>query len=274
MDTFISLVKERALIIFCALTITLSYAAALLPLPADAIPVVMVFIPALMAILLAALTEGKSGVRTLLGKLTQWRISLKWVAIALSLAFLMRLMVSVVALLFGFLPAIKLRPLPPAQFAILAVVVFIFALPEELGWRGYAMPKLMENHSPLFVGILVGLLWGSLHLALHLPGLMFAGLPLLATLCQLVGLSVIITWLYMHTGGNVLLTSLFHAAQNFFVIINDGIPPIQLAWLMAGVYLAVAFIIVVAARPIFRQKPVEGILQASQAVLIDQPISQ
>jgi membrane protease YdiL (CAAX protease family) len=156
----------------------------------------------------------------------------------------------------------------------LALVVFIFAIPEELGWRGYALPKLMENHSPLFVGILVGLLWGSLHLALHLPGMMFAGLPLLATLCQLVGLSVIITWLYMHTGGNILLASLFHAAQNFFVIINDGIPPTQQAWLMAGVYLAVAFIVALAARPIFRQKPLAGILQASQAVLIDQPLAR
>lgn len=274
MNTFISLVKERALIIFCALTIALTYAATLLPLPAEAIPVVMVFIPALMSIFLTALTEGKSGVRALLGKLTRWRISLKWVAIAVLLGFAMRMLIGLIAVLLGYIPAIQLRIMPPAQFVILAVVVFIFAIPEELGWRGYAMPKLLENRSPLFVGILVGVLWGSLHLALHLPGLMYDDLPPLATLFQLIGLSVVIAWLYIHTNGNILLTSLFHAAQSFFVVLNDGIPPTQQAWLMAGAYLAMAVIVVVAARPSFRQKPVAGIFQASQTILTDQPLTQ
>jgi hypothetical protein len=47
----------------------------------------------------------------------------------------------------------------------------------------------------------------------------------------------------MQTGGNILLTSLFHAAQSFFVIVNEGIPPTQQVWLMAGVYLALALIV-------------------------------
>lgn len=107
------------------------------------------------------------------------------------------------------------------------------------------MPKLLEHRSPLAAGLIVGVLWGSLHLSLHLPGLMHAGLPLLPTLLQLIGLSVLITWLYTQTGGNVLLTSLFHAAQSFFVVLNEGLPPTPQVWLMAGVYLALAVIVII-----------------------------
>ena len=91
MNILISLMKQHALAIFCTLTIALSFAATLLPLRGEAVAVVMVFIPALMALALAALSDGKAGVRSLLGKLTRWRISLKWVVIALALALVVHL---------------------------------------------------------------------------------------------------------------------------------------------------------------------------------------
>jgi membrane protease YdiL (CAAX protease family) len=274
MKMLTSLINQHALAIFCALTIALTFAATLLPIPGEVIPVVMVFLPALMAISLTALSEGKAGVQSLLGKLAQWHISLKWLVTAVALAFVMRLMVSVIALLLGLIPAIQLRPLSPAQFAILAILVFIFALPEELGWRGYALPKLLERRSPLTASLIVGVFWGSLHLALHLPGLMFAGLPPLATLLQLIGFSVLITWLYTRTGGHVLLAGLFHVAQNFFVIVNEGIPPTPLVWLMAGVYLALALIVIIVARTSFARKPLATILQVVEGVRTSQPLVQ
>jgi membrane protease YdiL (CAAX protease family) len=172
------------------------------------------------------------------------------------------------------IPAIQLRPMSPAQFVVLALILFIFAIPEELGWRGYALPKLLEHRSPLVAGLIVGVLWGALHLALHLPGMIYAGFPLLPTLFQLIGLSVLITWLYTRTGGNVLLTSLFHAAQSFFVIVNEGIPPMQLVWLMAGVYLGLAIIIVIVAGSSFSRKSLSAILQVVQAARTDQPLAR
>ena len=96
--------------IFCVLTIALTFAATLLPLPRELAPVVMVFILAVTAILIIALSQGRSGVRSLLGKLTQWWISLKWVFIALALALLMCLTISIIALGLGLISAIQLRP--------------------------------------------------------------------------------------------------------------------------------------------------------------------
>jgi membrane protease YdiL (CAAX protease family) len=160
----------------------------------------------------------------------------------------------------------------PAQFFVLALILFIFAIPEELGWRGYALPKLLEHRSPLAAGLIVGVLWGSLHLALHLPGMIYAGLPLLPTLLQLIGLSMLITWLYVQSDGNILLTSLLHAAQSFFVVVNEGIPSTQLVWLMAGVYLGLAIIIVIVAGSSFSRKPLSAISQVVQAARTDPPL--
>jgi membrane protease YdiL (CAAX protease family) len=241
--------------IFSVSTIALTFAAAFLPVLHEAAPFVMVFIPAVTALLITAWSEGRTGVRSVLGKLVQWRIPLKWVVIGLALAFLMRLTISFIALGSGPISTIQLRPGGPASYVLLAVVFFVFAIPEELGWRGYALPKLLQRFSPLAASLIAGVLWGLLHLALHLPGMMSAGLPAVPTLLQLISLSVLITWLYIHTGGNILLTSLFHGAQSFFIIVNYGIPPVPLTWLMAGVYLAFALVIVIAARPILAMKP-------------------
>jgi uncharacterized protein len=255
----VSFIKRQALLLFCALTIALSFAATQLPLPGEAVPVVMVFIPALIALSLTAATDGRKGVRALLSKLGQWRVRPLWVVAALALGLVLRVIMSVIALLMGLIPAIQLRQWSPTQLAFFVVILFVFALPEELGWRGYALPKLLKAHSPLVAGLIVGVLWGSLHLALTLPGMINAGAPPLPTLLGLIGLSILATWLYIRTNGNLLLTSLFHAAQSFFVIVNDGISLGQQTWLMAGVYLVAAVVIAIAAGPSFAQRPVAPI---------------
>ncbi|HUE99850.1 MAG TPA: type II CAAX endopeptidase family protein [Anaerolineales bacterium] len=272
MKTLTSIIKQHALALFCGLTIALTFAATLLPLPGELVAVVMVFIPALLAISLTAVSEGREGIRALLGKLAQWRISLKWVAMALVLALVIRLTMSLIALGLGMISTIQLRPGGTAQYIILAIVFFVFAIPEELGWRGYALPKLLQRYSPLAAGLIIGVLWGSLHLALLLPGMMNEGASPLATLLGLVGGSVLFTWLYVNSDGSIVLTTLFHAAQSFFVIVNEGLTGTQQAWLMAGVYLAVALIVVLATGPRLTRRPVARISQTVQATGTSQPL--
>jgi membrane protease YdiL (CAAX protease family) len=269
MSQIASFVKRQGLLIFCVLTIALSFAATQLPIPGEVVPVVMVCIPALVALSLTALSDRWSGVRALLGKLAQWRVRPKWIAIALALGLVMRLAMSGVAVRLGLIPSVQLRPWTPAQLALFAVMLFIFAIPEELGWRGYALPKLLKTHSPLIGGLIIGVLWGSLHLALHLPGMIHAGLPLLPVVIEVTSLSVLGTWLYIRAGGNVLLTSVFHAAQSFFVIVNEGITQAQQLWLMAGVYAAMALVVVIAAGSSFARKPTTQGAAIGQAIAVD-----
>lgn len=274
MKTPTSIIKQHAFALFCGLTIALTFAATLLPLPGELAAVVMVFIPALLAISLTAVSEGRAGVGFLFSKLANWRISLKWVVIALALALVIRLAMSFIALGLGMISTIQFRPGGPAQYIILAVIFFVFAIPEELGWRGYALPKLLERYSPLAASLIVGVLWGSLHLALLLPGMMNEGAPPLPTILGLVGGSVLFTWLYVNSNGNIVLTTLFHAAQSFFVIVNEGLTVTQQAWLMAGVYLAVALIVVLATGSRLTRRPAARISQTVRATGADQPLAR
>jgi membrane protease YdiL (CAAX protease family) len=249
-------------VIFCTLTVLLSFATYLLPLPRDVLPFLIVLIPALMAVILTAIHGGKVDVYALLGQLGQWRLNAKWLAIALLLAFVMRLGISVVALMLGLISTIQVRPWQPAQFAILAVILVISALPEELGWRGYVLPKLLTTYSARTSSLMIGVVWGVLHLALQLPGMMNEGVPALATVIAIASGSVLFTWLYVNSDGNLLLATLFHAAQSFFVIINEGIAPAEQMWLMAGVYTVLALLVALLTGPHLSTKVAQSPVQA------------
>jgi uncharacterized protein len=167
---------------------------------------------------------------------------------------------------------IQLRSGGAASYILLAIIFYIFAIPEELGWRGYALPKLLERHSPVTAGLIVGVLWALLQLALLLPGMMNEGASPLATLLGLVGGSVLFTWLYVNSDGSIVLTTLFHAAQSFFVVVNGGLTGTQQAWLMAGVYIAAAPLVVLMTGSRLTRRPVARFSQTVEATRTGQPL--
>jgi membrane protease YdiL (CAAX protease family) len=245
MNTKPALLERYSLPIFLILTPVLSLGIPLfLPLPPELVPLLMVFIPALLAILLTAITEGRKGIAKLLGRLLRWRIGFKWYAISLGLALGVRLAMGPLALLFGWIPAIELRAWAPQQFLLIGVFSLIGAILEELGWRGYALPGLMANRSALVSALLIGIPWGVLHLGLTLPGMMNAGTPWTATMLQILGLSVVLTWLFVQTRGSLVAGILYHAGQNFFVFLNGGLTSSQDLWLLTFVTAALALILI------------------------------
>jgi uncharacterized protein len=96
---------------------------------------------------------------------------------------------------------------------------------EELGWRGFALPRLQQHANALNASILLGLVWGLWHLPLYFvlgtgqSEMLRAGAsPAFAIggfVGWTIGLSVLFTWLYNQTGGSLLVVILFHAAVNF-----------------------------------------------------------
>ena len=82
---------------------------------------------------------------------------------------------------------------------------------EEVGWRGFLLPKLCENHSLFASSLMVGLLWGVWHLnftAGPFGFLLFTGSIMLN--------SVFLTWLYQKSGGNLFVAILEHFSFNLF----------------------------------------------------------
>jgi membrane protease YdiL (CAAX protease family) len=245
MNTNSTFIERHALTLYLILTPLISLAIPLfLPLPPEIIPLMMIFVPAILAIFLVALTDGRKGAGALLKKLFQWRIGFKWYAIVIGLAFGLRLTMSVLALLLGWIPVIQLSPWSPVEFIILGVFIAIGAVAEELGWRGNVLPKLLTNRSALSSALFSGFIWGIIHLGLTLSGQMNAGAHWLPGILYIVGLSVILTWLYIQTQRNLVIPILFHFGQSYFVFLNAGISLTQQLWLMTAITAATSLVLV------------------------------
>jgi len=125
----------------------------------------------------------------------------------------------------------------------------------EPGWRGFALPRLLDGRSALLVSLILGILVALWHLPLILTGQQ----PLL-DLPWLVAWSVIFTWIFKGTGGSVAIAMLFHAWDDTLISYGKalfaGADVTQLAWLHAGLYALAAVAIVVLAGPNLGRQPV------------------
>ena len=144
------------------------------------------------------------------------RLRFRWYGYALLLPVLLIAAGGIVhALLFG--GTLGLGSLPPfwAYPINLLIVFFIGGGQEEFGWRGFALPAAQGHLSALLSSLLVGVVWACWHLPLFLlPNTLQGNLPMIPYLIAVVGLSVILTWLYNSSGGSVLIPMVFHAGIN------------------------------------------------------------
>jgi uncharacterized protein len=263
-----SLVTEKvALPAFLILTPFISLVIpAFMSVPSELVPLIMVFIPAVLAILLTAITDGGTGVRMLLKKLTQWRIGFKWYLIAFGLALISRFAISMLAILLGWTTTFQLYEWTPQQYLIIGIFTIIGASMEELGWRGYALPKFLARRSALSSALIIGLFWGILHLGLTFPGQMNVGTSWVSTILFLIGTSVILTWLFIQTQYGIVAGIVYHAAQNFFVFLNGGMLTAGIyweSWLLTAVTLVIAITLIVIYGPRLRRGSVEAVTMAN-----------
>lgn len=181
--------------------------------------------PTLAAVIVLLILRDRVGIRGLFGSLLKWRASPGWfvfvfgfwvlvTAVALGIgAFLGRTPPALEKFAWGSLPSIFLMMLFSNVW-------------EEIGWRGFALPRLQERYSDLAIVFLMGVLWSLWHLPLMLnPSSLMAGLPWAGELIFSLALTVIYTWLYLHTAGSLLFVSLFHAVSNTaaFVLLEMGV---------------------------------------------------
>lgn len=190
------------------------------------------FGPSLAAIVLAALTDGRAGVTTLLGRTARWRVGLPWYVVALGLPFVLSLVTAGLSVVVG------IGSWQVGELTVLDLMLFVLVVGEELGWRGYALPKLLETRSALAASAVLGVLWGLW----HLPTFFGAatpqqGMPIVAFVILTIEYSVIMTWIYLHTDGSVLIATLCHGAINLSQgVLLGGLTGSARYWLLAVVY--------------------------------------
>jgi membrane protease YdiL (CAAX protease family) len=150
------------------------------------------------------------------------------------------------------------------RLSIFDFVVFVLVVGEELGWRGYALPKLLERWSPLTSSLILGLLWGLWHLPTFLVlGTPQYGLPLSAFILLTIEYSILLTWLYLHTKGSVLLATLCHGAINLSQsLFLGGIEGATRYWLLTITYGVAALVLAIVLRLSSLREPVPPVVRA------------
>lgn len=89
---------------------------------------------------------------------------------------------------------------------------------EELGWRGFALPRLQRTHSALTSSFLLSLAWAGWHLPafFYVPSYVTMGLRVLpGFFVGILAGAIVLTWLYNSSHGSVLAVVLWHASFNF-----------------------------------------------------------
>jgi len=171
--------------------------------------------PALVAIWLTGTREGESGLRALFARVVQWRVGLRWYVFALGYMLAIRLAAAA-------LQRIATGTWP--QFGhtswLLVVTAIAISTPvqagEEIGWRGYALPRLGAKYGYGIGSAILGVLWALWHLPVFfmLPGNGNYGQSFPLFFAGVIPLSIAFGWLFVNSKGSILLAMLMHAAVN------------------------------------------------------------
>ena len=247
-------IKQHPVASFIAFTLGLSFAAFFLPIPPEGafatIALVDVMIPTIVAFGLTGFMAGRPGAAAFLRQSFRWRAALKWYLVALAIGFAIHFGSSLLALVAGRIPAIQAAT-PNAML----VAIPIAALLEEIGWRGFALRRLLDRYSPFAATLMIGIPWAVLHFALFL---FFE--PTVSPVAE--GLVVLVfvfplTWIFVRSARNVLVATVAHSALNAFALVSANIPPAEVLWFVfASGCLVVASLIAIDRRVWFA-RPME-----------------
>lgn len=238
---------------FVLLTLALSAACYFAPLPRDVrpllIPVMLVVVPALVSVLLVAGTEGRAGLQQLFARA---KGAVQWLLIGVLMGAVMRLLVLLIGILAG--TSIK-ADLSSAGTWFIVLGAIPFAWFEELGWRRFALDRMLETRSPFASALWLGLPWSAIHFILLLPGMMSEGTPIIPQTITLLCLSVILTWAYIRSGKSLMTVALLHGVQNGLTVLNRGVTIAEVTWLMMAAYLILAGLLIALERKMFFSRP-------------------
>ena len=195
--------------------------------------------PALAAVIVSQVAHGKTGIRGLLKGLSRWRFGPVWYIVAVLGPAVLLLAAQLITKLLGFSATIAMPQGDLSLYAILAFAInFLANTCEEIGWRGFALPRLQKRYNAVLATLIVGMLWALWHLPLiFLVGQPMAAYPFLWFII-IVADAFIYTWIYNSTKGSILLVAIFHGAGNIFEAFMTGVSPIAYAIVTCAVAIA------------------------------------
>jgi membrane protease YdiL (CAAX protease family) len=179
--------------------------------------------PSITALIISRICEGPGSIKKRLKKALLWKVQVKWYFF-IFLAPVVILTISIIgaSILLGFSPGnIDVVAGLKVLFPYILVALPFGPMGEELGWRGYLLPELLKKHTPIAASLILGVIWTFWHIAsFGYPG---AAIPpvfevnawtIFLYLGNILGATLLFTFIYLKTKGSVLVAILFHAAFN------------------------------------------------------------
>jgi len=249
---------RRPLLWFFVAAFVLSWATWPIVLVTGSGPPVLGFGPFLAAVLVLGLAEGRGGIGRLLRAMVRWRVPWRWWATALLLPVVLTATAATINVALG-------APMPDQadlgrwpDAALVAVLILFIPLFggawEEPGWRGFALPRLLRQGSPLVASLVLGSVWAAWHVPLLVNGDQHWSDLLLVVLA-----TVVFTWVFGGARHSVLVAMVMHAMNNavsgeYVSPMFTGADSTRQSWLLVLVWGAAAVLVVLAARG-FRRTP-------------------
>ncbi|MGY5881517.1 MAG: CPBP family intramembrane glutamic endopeptidase [Candidatus Thorarchaeota archaeon] len=246
--------NTQILLLFFILTFLLNIGFILLciAIPIFFLQILLPWGPNITAILLVLFyIREENGVRRLASGWKKWRAHPKWYLLAFSPILVYFLSASIYLVSGGIPPGPNPNPILGSSFPIMAMIaIFTGATGEELGWRGFALPRLQRQYSAVTSSIVLGFYWGIW----HIPGWILFNLSFTIEKTFLfvaftILTSVIITCICNNTKGSLLLASIFHWSVNVasaYVVSYLGlISSNALDWIRIVIFALLSMILVI-----------------------------
>lgn len=161
--------------------------------------------PPIGAAVAARIADGNQSTRQLLRRLLRWRVGWRWYGVAVLLPGL----VVITSIIIDAQVREETTPLPVPEFVplfagLIAVSAIIGGGLEEIGWRGFALPRLQASLDAFTASLAVGVVWMIWHAPLFVvPGAVQFDLPVLPFVVQGIALPVVFAWLYNSAHGSL-----------------------------------------------------------------------
>lgn len=207
---------KRQTLIFFILTYVFSWLCFFIGYKTDLLPIILIGIwgPTISSIFLTSYYNGKKGFLQLLGRFTRYKI--KWyywvllIFLPVTIHFVGRSLWQII-----YEGQLNLFYLAPEYWLSALIPSFLIAgFGEELGWRGFALPRLQSQYSPIKATFILA----TMHLLWHLPtywlGQGIHNVPFIFVLAFVFPWTFIFNWLYNKSGGSLIFAIGFHAISN------------------------------------------------------------
>lgn len=201
--------------------------------------------PTVSAFLVVYITKGKEGIRNLKKRLFKYKVGSKWILVALSpiALFILALLIDYIisGSLFNFREFISTNELSrPSLFFLWILPLVFYGIFEEIGWRGFALPRLQKKYTAFKATFILTIFWGFWHFPMFFYRFDFSLFIFFGFFISLFFGAIIFTSLINSTKGSIFVVMVWHFLWNVVAVIDT----IRLTTIMS-VMITIAAILII-----------------------------